>query len=187
MRRNVQIVVYVPVNARRLAINYKDHRIDYSRCVTCMDCIDSCKHGAISYKYRFGKKEIKETSETGNTNNARRSFLTGMGLVLVSSAVKAQEKKVDGGLAVILDKKVPARTTPLVPPGAKGLRNMRTRCTGCQLCVSVCPNQVLRPSTKLETLMQPEMSYERGYCRPGMYEMFGGMSGRSNLETYPGG
>ena len=147
-------------------INYKDHRIDYSRGVTCMDCIDSCKHGAISYKYRFGKKEIKETSETGNTNNARRSFLTGMGLVLVSSAVKAQEKKVDGGLAVILDKKVPARTTPLVPPGAKGLRNMRTRCTGCQLCVSVCPNQVLRPSTKLETLMQPEMSYERGYCRP---------------------
>ena len=147
-------------------INYKDHRIDYSRCVTCMDCIDSCKHGAISYKYRFGKKEIKETSETGNTNNARRSFLTGMGLVLVSSAVKAQEKKVDGGLAVILDKKVPTRTTPLVPPGAKGIRNMRTRCTGCQLCVSVCPNQVLRPSTKLETLMQPEMSYERGYCRP---------------------
>ena len=147
-------------------INYKDHRIDYSRCVTCMDGIDSCKHGAISYKYRFGKKEIKETSETGNTNNARRSFLTGMGLVLVSSAVKAQEKKVDGGLAVILDKKVPARTTPLVPPGAKGIRNMRTHCTGCQLCVSVCPNQVLRPSTKLETLMQPEMSYERGYCRP---------------------
>ena len=147
-------------------INYKDYRIDYSRCVTCMDCIDSCKHGAISYKYRFGKKEIKETSETGNTNNARRSFLTGMGLVLVSSAVKAQEKKVDGGLAVILDKKVPARTTPLVPPGAKGLRNMRTHCTGCQLCVSVCPNQVLRPSTKLETLMQPEMSCERGYCRP---------------------
>ena len=147
-------------------INYKDHRIDYSRCVTCMDCVDSCKHGAISYKYRFGKKEIKETSETGNTNNARRSFLTGMGLVLVSSAVKAQEKKVDGGLAVILDKKVPARMTPLVPPGAKGLRNMRTHCTGCQLCVSVCPNQVLRPSTKLETLMQPEMSYERGYCRP---------------------
>ena len=151
-------------------INYKDHRIDYSRCVTCMDCIDSCKHGAISYKYRFGKKEIKETSETGNTNNARRSFLTGMGLVLVSSAVKAQEKKVDGGLAVILDKKVPARTTPLVPPGAKGLRNMRTRCTGCQLCVSVCPNQVLRPSLRpsgnLMTLMQPEMSYERGYCRP---------------------
>ena len=56
--------------------------------------------------------------------------------------------------------------TPIVPPGAQGLRNMQNHCTGCQLCVSVCPNQVLRPSTKLSTLMQPEISYERGYCRP---------------------
>ena len=39
-------------------------------------------------------------------------------------------------------------------------------CTACQLCVSVCPNQVLRPSSDLTKLMQPEMSYERGYCRP---------------------
>ena len=43
---------------------------------------------------------------------------------------------------------------------------MAQRCTACQLCVSVCPNGVLRPSTDLMTLMQPEMSYERGYCRP---------------------
>ena len=33
-------------------------------------------------------------------------------------------------------------------------------------CVAVCPNQVLRPSGKLMSLMLPEMSYERGYCRP---------------------
>lgn len=39
-------------------------------------------------------------------------------------------------------------------------------CTACQLCVSACPNQVLRPSADLRKLMQPEMSYERGYCRP---------------------
>ncbi|MDE6556443.1 MAG: 4Fe-4S binding protein, partial [Duncaniella sp.] len=32
--------------------------------------------------------------------------------------------------------------------------------------VSVCPNGVLRPSTDLQSLMQPESSYERGYCRP---------------------
>ena len=63
-------------------------------------------------------------------------------------------------------KKIPNRTTPVVPPGAQGLRNMAAHCTGCQLCVSVCPNQVLRPSGKPGTLMQPEASYERGYCRP---------------------
>ena len=32
--------------------------------------------------------------------------------------------------------------------------------------MSVCPNEVLRPSTDLMKLMQPEMSYGRGYCRP---------------------
>lgn len=28
-------------------IDYKNHRIDYSRCVACMDCIDVCKHDAL--------------------------------------------------------------------------------------------------------------------------------------------
>lgn len=49
---------------------------------------------------------------------------------------------------------------------ALSARNFAQHCTACQLCVSVCPNQVLRPSGNLLTLMQPEMSYERGYCRP---------------------
>ena len=43
---------------------------------------------------------------------------------------------------------------------------MKNHCTACQLCVSACPNGVLRPSTDLMTFMQPEMSYERGFCRP---------------------
>ena len=72
----------------------------------------------------------------------------------------------DGGLAFIEDKKIPKRQTPIVPPGSASLRNFTKHCTACQLCVSVCPNGVLRPSTDLLTLMQPEVSYERGYCRP---------------------
>ena len=72
----------------------------------------------------------------------------------------------DGGLAAIEDKKKPERATRLVPPGAKSLRHFSQHCTACQLCVSECPNNVLHPSTNLDTLMQPEMSYEDGYCRP---------------------
>ena len=56
--------------------------------------------------------------------------------------------------------------TPLTPPGSLSASNMAKRCTGCQLCVSECPNGVLRPSTDLLKLMQPTMSYELGYCRP---------------------
>lgn len=151
-------------------IDAKAHRIDYSRCVACMDCIGECRQGAIRYAHL-----AKKTVETGDSarkvtdeqvDNARRTFLTATAVLTATAAVKAQEKKVDGGLAVILDKKIPNRATPIVPPGAQGLRNMASHCTGCQLCVSVCPNGVLRPSTRLDTLMQAESSYERGYCRP---------------------
>jgi formate hydrogenlyase subunit 6/NADH:ubiquinone oxidoreductase subunit I len=92
--------------------------------------------------------------------------MVGTGLALASAATANAQKKVDGGLAPIIDKTVPQRETPLVPAGAISLKNFTDHCTGCQLCVSVCPNQVLRPSTSLMNLMQPQMSYERGYCRP---------------------
>ncbi len=97
---------------------------------------------------------------------SRRQFLTVTAMVAATTVLKAQEKTVDGGLAVIEKKKIPERSTHIVPPGAKSIRNLQQHCTACQLCVSVCPNGVLRPSTDIETLMQPESSYERGYCRP---------------------
>lgn len=154
-------------NCKASCINSKEHQIDASRCVACMDCIDKCKHGAISYQYHpFWKKADTPQSGAAPVNESRRGFFTATALIAATSAVKAKRKKVDGGLAIIKDKKAPERSTPLTPPGSLSARNMAQHCTACQLCVSVCPNQVLRPSTDLLKLMQPEMSYERGYCRP---------------------
>ena len=151
-------------NCKASCIDPKEHRIDYSRCVTCMDCLETCHKGAITYTHP--RKITGNSSENHeNVPTSRRQFLVTAG-ILVAGAIEAQEKKVDGGLAPILDKEIPQRSTPIAPPGALSLRNMAQHCTACQLCVSVCPNQVLRPSGKLSTFMQPEMSYERGYCRP---------------------
>ncbi len=145
-------------NCKAACIDIKEHKVDASRCVTCMNCIDKCSHGAISYT--TPKKVPKQMNET------RRRFFTVTALVAVNSVLKAQKKKGDGGLATIEDKKIPERSTPIVPPGSLGIRHLTQHCTACQLCVSVCPNQVLRPSADLMKLMQPEMAYERGYCRP---------------------
>ena len=153
-------------------IDGKEHRIDYSRCVACMDCIDTCNHGAIGFRMRTKAsdtrtgKDAKPKAESNQVDTARRSFLSATAVLAATSVVKAQEKKVDGGLAVIEDKKIPVRATLIVPPGAWSARHFAQHCTACQLCVSACPNNVLRPSTDLQKLMQPEMSYERGYCRP---------------------
>lgn len=157
-------------NCKSSCINHKAHEIDYSRCVACMDCLGKCHRHAIKYApgAMLPKKQVlKEEKEgTGKVDTARRSFLTASALVAASTVVKAQEKKVDGGLATIVDKQIPERATPIVPAGSRSLRHFAQHCTACQLCVSVCPNQVLRPSADLKRMMQPEMSYERGYCRP---------------------
>lgn len=155
-------------------IDYKNHKVDYSRCVVCGDCLKSCKFGALKYdnaplhKHAEAVPDATSSQQASATNESRRAFLIGAGIA-TATAVLAQEKKalkVDGGLADIEDKVAPERQTPITPPGSLSAMNMASHCTGCQLCVAQCPNGVLRPSTGLMTLMQPVMSYERGYCRP---------------------
>ena len=158
-------------------IDYKSHTVDYSRCVDCMDCIGTCRDGAISYRFAYGKRHKAGTGPDGGDGAqdgkasadggaSRRAFLASAVMAASAATIKAQEMKLDGGLAEIQDKKIPERATRIVPAGALGISHFAQHCTACQLCVSVCPSQVLRPSTSLLTLMQPEMSYERGYCRP---------------------
>jgi formate hydrogenlyase subunit 6/NADH:ubiquinone oxidoreductase subunit I len=153
-------------------INTKEHKIDYSRCVACMDCIDTCRDGAVKYRFRWikdfsgatGKDKVPVQEE--KADQGRRAFLVSGVIAGTAVAAKAQDMKVDGGLAAISRADKPERQTPLVPAGSLSLKNFSDHCVACQLCVSACPNHVLRPSTDLHTLMQPQMSYERGYCRP---------------------
>lgn len=150
-------------------IDMENHKIDYSRCVVCMDCIETCKDGAIRYEKRVKShcSAAADNDVQGNgVNKGRRAFITTSVIAGTAATMKAQEMKVDGGLAEISRAQKPQRKTPLVPAGSLSLKNFSNHCVSCQLCVAACPNQVLRPSTALETLMQPEMSYERGYCRP---------------------
>lgn len=152
-------------NCKAACIDYKNHTVDYSRCVVCGNCLGQCNFGALHYEHPKKVKKTVDVQGKEPVDSARRSFL--LGATLASSAVLlAQEKKkVDGGLAKIEDKVAPTRNTHITPPGSLSAKNMASKCTGCQLCVSQCPNEVLRPSTDLLHLMQPEMSYERGYCR----------------------
>ena len=149
-------------------IDIDNKKIDYSRCVDCFNCLDNCKFGAMKYRFAYGKAAAAEPQPAAPkaTDAGRRAFMAGAAIAVGSAALKAQTKKLDGGLAAIIDKQAPERTTPLTPFGSESVKDFYRRCTACQLCVSNCPNDVLRPSTSLEHLMQPEMSYEKGYCRP---------------------
>lgn len=158
-------------NCKASAIDIKNGKVDYSRCVVCGDCIGKCHQGAITYAHTVpackgvasgdGGKQSK-----GAAGEGRRSFLLGMAMATAGAALGQEKKKVDGGLAAIEDKVAPKRLTPVTPPGSLSAQHFAQHCTACQLCVSTCPNGVLRPSSDLSSFMQPTMSYERGYCRP---------------------
>ena len=144
---------------KAMCIDVDNHTVDHSRCVNCFNCLTQCKAGAISLS---GKRKV-DSEKT--VDSSRRKFVAGSVAIGAAMAVQAQEQKLDGGLAALTGKQVPERKTALKPFGAQSIANFSSHCTSCQLCVSQCPEKVLRPSTKLETLMQPEMNYTDGYCR----------------------
>ena len=88
------------------------------------------------------------------------------GTAIAKAQAKVEPKTTDGGLADIVKKKKTRREKLITPPGSLSIRNLRSHCTACQLCIDACPNDVLRPSSSLDRFMQPEVSFEKGYCRP---------------------
>jgi len=114
-------------------------------------------------------KAVGKDEPTGKDepiDKGRRAFLASTALLAGAVSIKAQEKKIDGGLALLIDKKEPERTNRIVPFGAGSLKNLYEHCTACGLCIAACPNEVLRPSSDLQHFMMPYMSFEKGYCRP---------------------
>lgn len=147
-------------NCKAQAIDFKNGTVDHSRCVVCGDCLAKCKFDALHYTVKKPKRESKPV------DTERRAFLTATAIAGTTAALAQAKVKVDGGLAVIEDKKAPKRQTQVTPPGSVSTRHLQRHCTACQLCVTSCPNNVLRPSTDLLHFMQPILSFERGYCRP---------------------
>lgn len=146
-------------------IDIDTHTIDHSRCVDCFDCMDSCPKGGIKFLFSLPRK-AKTGPVTESVDKGRRAFMATTAIVGGSLALGAQNKRLDGGLADVIDKTSPERAERLVPFGAESVKDFYDRCTACQLCVSNCPNGVLRPSTDIGHFLQPQMGYEKGWCRP---------------------
>ncbi len=172
---------------RAACIDANNHAIDTSRCVMCLDCTKVCSKKAIVWKWvnpfscackssceKPVATKVKLSPKTDANaaraaDKSRRDFFMFAGAVVAANTLKGKkprEKKGDGGLAKIDEKRPSARSESIVPPGARSQSNFYRRCTGCQLCIVNCPNKVLRPSDEMDTLLQPEMCYERGFCRP---------------------
>ena len=164
-------------------ISARDSTLDASRCVSCFNCLHVCRKDAISYRPlsggRLTTKKVHEvvgdgenyqTSHPGEKveiDSGRRAFFRSAmkSAGVLALPVNALSVKREKSIPALIRRKPPLRETPVIPPGSSGLSAYTAKCVGCQLCVSVCPNQVLRPSDTGIGALQPHMSFERGYCR----------------------
>ena len=142
--------------------------VDTSRCVVCFDCVDVCRHGAMSYGLRKAggsdKSVVGDAAQSvgSKPNTVRRGMLA----ALVGAAVPGVAfGRSSSPIAALTRKFEPERAVAVVPPGAQSVQQLSARCTGCQLCVSACPNQVLRGTDHGSGMLQPTLAFERGYCR----------------------
>lgn len=148
--------------------------VDASRCVACFNCVEACRHGAVSYASRLSAGHAEghtkaqatpapaETAAKGKHNGARRSVLAALIGVAVPGLAFGRSAS---AIPALTRRQSPERQTAIVPPGAQSAQVLGAHCTGCQLCVSACPNQVLRASDTGSGMLQPTLSFERGYCR----------------------
>ena len=172
------------MNCKASCINPEALTVDYSRCVSCFNCSNQCSKNAMLYSRskqqetstnnnnnsknndnkNSTEKNVNENNDKNNeqVNTSLRTSLAMAGTLLATSVVKTHAKTVDGGFVFLEDKKSSERQTPLIPPGSQSIRNFKRQCTSCQLCITVCSNNVLR---SLDGIV-PDMTFDRGYCRP---------------------
>lgn len=166
------------------AIDSKDLTVDTSRCVDCFNCVSSCAKGGLQFRFQpvTFKKTKPAVAETQSQPierpevNTRRSFLVSGATVAASlpilSAIAGEDEKCkgDGSCGSCTGKghrHGKRQSAPLTPPGSISLERFKDKCTGCHLCVTRCPSQVLRP-TGLEYgfdyMLKPRLAYVSSYC-----------------------
>lgn len=116
--------------------------------------------------------------QRGHSQTGRRGFLAYLASWATGTSVlagwhanaRAQEQDRRDALDVVVTR---PSTIPEVkefavsPPGSLGLDHFTSRCTACQLCVSVCPTKVLQPSFLeygFTGMMQPRLDFHASFC-----------------------
>jgi formate hydrogenlyase subunit 6/NADH:ubiquinone oxidoreductase subunit I len=137
-------------------IDSEAKKIDFAACVSCFNCIDVCPTVGVKYEGMFSRTR---TVAPGPLSPARREFLKTSALPILLVAGSSTDSTTTVGKS--------RSKNPVTPPGSQGIAHFSERCTACQLCVSVCPTQVIRPSLVdygVAGIFQPRMDYRINYC-----------------------
>ncbi|MCC8146421.1 MAG: 4Fe-4S binding protein [Bacteroidales bacterium] len=139
--------------------------VDSSRCIDCFNCLNRCsKYKAIDYKFIYAIKEKtihEEYPHHKQIDTGKRNFLLTSAAIAGTVPLLSSCKK----WVVPTD---PTKLTPITPPGSLNLTRFKEKCTACHLCVTHCPQQILKPAGfefGINYAFKPHMFfYEKGFC-----------------------
>lgn len=96
----------------------------------------------------------------------RRTFILGSASLTAASALGGDDKTTDGGFAPVSWPTRRIKSSPVLPPGAHGVKHFTSKCVGCGLCAAACPSKCLRPSTDPRRFGRVELDFRHGWCKP---------------------
>ncbi len=127
-----------------------------SECFGCLNCTDACRRDALSFNW----------SVPGNQQRAPVESVDLSKRAALGAAI--------GGLAALGLFRITPQSRGstfhkrlIRPPGSRPERDFLARCTGCGLCMKVCPTGGLQPTLTeagLEGLWTPHLVPQIGYC-----------------------
>jgi len=156
-------------------ISSKGKTVDNSRCVTCFNCLHRCKENGIAYRFAYKKVKASDIQYNPETVYApikqkpvhpfygmgRRSFL-------LTSAAMATTLPLIPAWAKSEEEIDASKLTPITPPGSKNLKHFKKHCTACHLCITHCPQQIIKPAGfkfGIEYALKPHLVfYEMAFC-----------------------
>lgn len=159
------------MNCKSSCIDKSTKTIDYSRCVECFNCIESCHKNALQYGFALSKSSTNnKTIVNDKRAPSRRKFFAFI-LAGIAGGKKLFGRDSSDTITIkeiYTSHNVPyKRKNPVTPPGSVDVKRFNGHCTSCHLCVSKCPSNVLKPAFLeygLEGVLQPTMNFEHGYC-----------------------
>jgi len=126
-----------------------------AECLVCLNCTDSCARESLHFRPAAPWKRVPADERLGLSRRAALGAAVGgvAALALVRANPQSRGRKFHPRL--------------IRPPGAWPEREFLARCTGCGLCMKVCPTGALQPAITeagLEGLWTPRLVPKLGYC-----------------------